>query len=82
MVGDWLKNGSITNVESLIQIVGAYCESSLHDLLTDEFYSDMQLCVLKSAGTLNYRQAIDLAAIMFPFASTELMEVFDRLIGA
>jgi hypothetical protein len=82
MVGDWLKNGSITSVESLIQIVGAYCESSLHDLLTDEFYSDMQLCVLKSAGTLNYRQAIDLAAIMFPFASTELMEVFDRLIGA
>ena len=82
MVGDWLKNGSITSVESLIQIVGAYCESSLHDLLTDEFYSDMQLCVLKSAATLNYRQAIDLAAIMFPFASTELMEVFDRLIGA
>ena len=82
MVGDWLKNGSITSVESLIQIVGAYCESSLHDLLTDEFYSDMQLCVLKSAGTLNYRQAIDLATIMFPFASTELMEVFDRLIGA
>jgi len=62
--------------------VGAYCESALQDVLTEEFFSDMQLCVLKSAGTINYRQAIDLASIMFPFASTELMEVFDRLIGA
>jgi hypothetical protein len=41
----------------------------------------MQLYVLKSAGTINYKQAIDLAAIMFPYASKELMEVFDRIIG-
>lgn len=30
---------------------------------------------------LNHFHAVDLVAIMYPFASTELMEVFDRLIG-
>lgn len=82
MVEDWLKHGSISNVQTLIHIVGAYSESALQDELPADFFDNMQLYVLKSAGTINYKQAIDLAAIMFPYASKELMEAFDKLIGS
>ena len=82
MVAEWLKDGSIASIPTLIQIVGVYSESELQTELPGDFFDNLQLYVLKSAGTLNYKQAIDLAAIMFPYASSELMEIFDRLIGA
>lgn len=42
----------------------------------------LQMYVLKTSSAINYQQAIELASHMAPFASTETMEVFDRIIGS
>lgn len=80
-VVDWFKTKQIHNVETLVQIVGAYSDSEISDKLPRDFFNMMQHYVLQSAGMLNYFHAVDLVSIMYPYASTELMEVFDRLIG-
>lgn len=64
-----------------MQIVGAYTEDSILEKLPEEFYHKMQTYVLKCSHMINYKQAIDLASCMSSFASTETMEVFDRIIG-
>lgn len=80
-VKSWMSHYEIQNTETLIQIVGAFSETSLVHSLPREFVEQMQQFVMQSAGTFNHSQAVDLAAIMYPYASTELMEVLDRIIG-
>jgi hypothetical protein len=81
LVTSWLNHSGIQNVDTLAQIIGAYSETEILNTLPREFLELMQSYVMQIAGTLTHSQAVDLAAIMHPYASTELMEVFDRLIG-
>jgi hypothetical protein len=50
--------------------------------LTKEFYTKLEKYVLNASSLINYRQAIDLASFMTNYASSETMEVFDRIIGS
>ena len=36
---------------------------------------------MQAAGTFNHSHAVELAAIMYSYASTEVMEVLDRISG-
>jgi len=76
----WLNNDQITDLESLTQIVMAFCESYPEDM-DPVLFDSFEYSILRSAGSLDYHQALLLMSYVAPYASTELMEVFDRIIG-
>jgi hypothetical protein len=78
---EWFRANQIQNIDTIVHIVGAYSESDIRQKLPKNFFDVVQLYVLQSSERLNYMQAIDLVSIMYQYATTELMEVFDRLIG-
>ncbi len=77
----WLSNDDISSVKDLIHITNAYIVRSSKVKLPLRFFELVELTALKLSTQMSASEAVTLLNLLANEASTELIEVFDRIIG-